>query len=236
MHHGLHLSARHHPQVAALRSQSTRTTRVRRRQGGRRQARGGLLGDRALGDHARGGGSARLLLLLRLDTGVVPQLGEVRGLPVPPELLRRDELIRLDHFRHARARFLLVHGPEFVEALVVRDLEVPELILQVLVLLGDGAVGLGQVLVALAILRLRLVVFLHECGERLLELGLLSLELLERGRVLLVTLRQNPVVVLQLLAIQLVGGLHFFELLLQGLDVGLKLDLELAVLLVVVHD
>mmetsp|Transcript_8340 Transcript_8340/g.19717 ORF Transcript_8340/g.19717 Transcript_8340/m.19717 type:complete len:286 (+) Transcript_8340:1153-2010(+) len=129
-----------------------------------------------------------------------------------------------------------MHGPELVEALIVAQLKVPELGLQVLVLLCDAPVLLRQLVVLLPVARVGLVIPLHEGAQRVLQLVLLALERAQRVRVLIVALRQHAVIVLELLSVELVCGLHLLQLLLERLDVGLELNLQLVVLLVVMHN
>lgn len=62
----------------------------------------------------------------------------------------------------------------------------------------------------------------HEGGQQVSLLGHLALLLCDGGQVLSVPLQQHPVVVIQLLLIQLVCCSHGLQVLLQGLNICLK--------------
>mmetsp|Transcript_9 Transcript_9/g.21 ORF Transcript_9/g.21 Transcript_9/m.21 type:complete len:336 (+) Transcript_9:1004-2011(+) len=111
-----------------------------------------------------------------------------------------------------------------------------ELALQVLVLFRDPAVILRKLLVPFLVPGIELLVLLHHAGEVVLDLCQLLLLLLQGGGVLVVALGEDSVVVLELLRVELVRRAHLLELLLEGLNVGLQLDLQLVVLLGVLDE
>mmetsp|Transcript_13305 Transcript_13305/g.28249 ORF Transcript_13305/g.28249 Transcript_13305/m.28249 type:complete len:538 (+) Transcript_13305:187-1800(+) len=157
------------------------------------------------------------------------------GVPLDAQLLRVDHLVSLQHLAHEVGHHLLLHLPHLLVAGHVRLLEVAELGLQVLELLRDALVLLRQLHVLVLEVLVGLGVLLLEGGEDVAEAGDLALLLVDGGLVLVVALLQHAVVVLQLLRVQLVGGAHGLEVLLEVLDVSLEADLEDVVLLCVLH-
>mmetsp|Transcript_13883 Transcript_13883/g.29968 ORF Transcript_13883/g.29968 Transcript_13883/m.29968 type:complete len:249 (-) Transcript_13883:554-1300(-) len=128
----------------------------------------------------------------------------------------------LDQLRHLP----LFHRPHLRVLLAVHQLKVAELGLQILELLRDALVLVRQLHVLFQVLAVRLRISLLEPGQDVPLPADLALLLVDGVLVLVVALHQHAVVVLELLGVELVGGTHSLQVLLQVLDVSLQPDLE----------
>ena len=102
--------------------------------------------------------------------------------------------------------------------------------LELFELLGDPAVVRGELGVFGLVLFVKLGVLLLELDEALASLPYLPSLLPDRALVLVVPLDEHPVVVLQLLRVELVRRAHRLEVLLQILHIRLQPNLEHVVL------
>mmetsp|Transcript_19357 Transcript_19357/g.52361 ORF Transcript_19357/g.52361 Transcript_19357/m.52361 type:complete len:520 (-) Transcript_19357:315-1874(-) len=179
----------------------------------------------------------RLRRPLARRTALAARLEDVlrRREPAQAELLLVDDLVGLQHAPHQVGDCLLVHLPHVAVSLRVRHLKVLELALQVLELLGDPLVLVRQVGVLLLEAALLARVLGLERRQHVGHARELLLLLLDRVCVLRVALDQHAVVVVELLLVELVGGAHLLQLLLERLDLRLQLDLQDVVVLRVLH-
>mmetsp|Transcript_1264 Transcript_1264/g.5612 ORF Transcript_1264/g.5612 Transcript_1264/m.5612 type:complete len:501 (+) Transcript_1264:2288-3790(+) len=156
------------------------------------------------------------------------------GVPHHAQVLLVQNPVGVQRALNLPSHLLLLHGPHLLELLAVVRLEGAELDLELLELLRHPSVVVRQTHVfirELLVHRRERILSLHELLPRLGDFASLDLE---RPGVLVVPLHQYPVVVLELLRVEQVGGLHVRQVPLQVTDVALQPNLEQRKLLRVV--
>lgn len=115
------------------------------------------------------GGSAGLL-------SVEAENGIGGRLPVDAELLHVDDAVGLNDLVDEGAHLVLVHGPNLVKPVLVRLFKALELVLQLLELLRELLVVVGQLdVLSLVVLALTIKLLFH-CPKNVLVTALLGFE------------------------------------------------------------
>ena len=141
-----------------------------------------------------------------------------------------DNTISLNDLVDESAHFMLVHGPDLVETVLIALLKTLELVLELLELLGELLVVVSELdVLPLEVLGLA-VELLLDCAEDVLVATLLGLERVDGRVVDLFALLQYLVVELELLLVETVHGLHVLHALFEDLHFLLELDLLLSLI------
>ena len=139
--------------------------------------------------------------------------------------------IRLDDLIDKCTDFVLIHGPDLVEPILVTLLESLELVLEFLKLLGELLVVISQLDVLFLEIFALFVKLLFDSSEYVLIPPLLSLKPINSITIDLLPLLEYLMIELQLLLIESVHGLHVLHALLKDLHFLLKLDLLLSLVI-----
>mmetsp|Transcript_46030 Transcript_46030/g.103709 ORF Transcript_46030/g.103709 Transcript_46030/m.103709 type:complete len:260 (-) Transcript_46030:83-862(-) len=131
-----------------------------------------------------------------------------RRKPAEPQLLLVNDFIRLQHLSHKVGHSLFVHLPYVAIPLGVSHLEVLEFALQIFKLFSDTLVLVCEVRILLLEPLLLTSIFLFEGAEHVGHPRELLLLRFDRVRVLGISLHEHPVVVVELLLVELIRGAH----------------------------